>query len=283
MKILTLSLIVAASALQVYAQNTFTTMAGKCKVVLLSEGQGQGNASILVGATPEMLKKCIPEGTFPNACNVFLVQTPDKKNILIDAGYGKLLEQNLKEQGLTPGDIDAVLLTHMHPDHIGGLVKEGAVAFPKAEIHVSDAELAYWTQTNPNPLAMKVNELYRERIKTFTPTGLRSGDNVRVLSIFRAVSLPGHTPGHCGFMLVAQQRILFWGDITHAMAIQMPFPQVAVTYDSDPEEAVKSRKQAFSAVIANQIPVAGAHIPYPGMGTIARDEKGRYVFTPMQP
>ena len=84
------------------------------------------------------------------------------------------------------------------------------------------------------------------------------------------------------FMLTSgDQQLLFWGDLTHAMAIQMPCPQVALTYDSNPEQAITIRKVVLEYVAKNNIPVAGMHIAFPGMGTIKNANKG-YTFTPMK-
>jgi glyoxylase-like metal-dependent hydrolase (beta-lactamase superfamily II) len=103
----------------------------------------------------------------------------------------------------------------------------------------------------------------------------------------RPIAAYGHTPGHTLYLLSSGgERLLIWGDLTHAMAVQMPFPQVAVTYDVDSEQAVASRKTVLEFVVKNKIPVAGMHIAYPGMGVVSANsaknppENSVYRFTP---
>jgi glyoxylase-like metal-dependent hydrolase (beta-lactamase superfamily II) len=92
----------------------------------------------------------------------------------------------------------------------------------------------------------------------------------------------GHTPGHTSFLIESKEsKLLIWGDLTHAMAIQMPYPQVAVTYDVNPEGAVQSRKAVLTYVSENHIPVAGMHIAYPAIGEIKSISDGGYQFLPL--
>jgi glyoxylase-like metal-dependent hydrolase (beta-lactamase superfamily II) len=108
----------------------------------------------------------------------------------------------------------------------------------------------------------------------------------------RAVAAFGHTPGHTLYMLETNQislitgrdeifRLLIWGDLTHAMAIQMPFPQVAVTFDVDNEKAVAARKKVLEFVAKNNITVAGIHNAYPGIGYLKELPNGGYQYTPV--
>jgi len=118
--------------------NIFTYRMGSAEVCLLSEGQDVGNTGIFVGATPEMIQKAVPNGTYPRSCNAFLVRTSGK-NILVDTGFGRNLSENLKSFGVTQEQIDAVLITHVHGDHIGGMIKDDKSAFPNAELYISQA------------------------------------------------------------------------------------------------------------------------------------------------
>ncbi|MDR3193859.1 MAG: MBL fold metallo-hydrolase, partial [Tannerella sp.] len=97
---------------------TITFEVGEIRMSTLCEGSQDGNSQILTGATPEMLKTYLPDGTYPMATNVFLLSMNDK-HILVDAGYGRQLFDHLQALDVTPDGIDAVLLTHMHGDHIG--------------------------------------------------------------------------------------------------------------------------------------------------------------------
>ncbi|MDR0541496.1 MAG: MBL fold metallo-hydrolase [Dysgonamonadaceae bacterium] len=263
------------------AQNTgfaFPVQTGDCAVYLLSEGQQKGNSGILIGATPEMIAKTIPDGSFPNAVNVFLIRTPDK-NILVDAGFGRLLFNHLDSLGLKADEISDILITHMHGDHIGGLLKDGKILFPNAQLYISQPEYDYWTKSN-NQQALNVLSVYQNRLVLFLPDKLTDVKTSLLPGIF-PIATYGHTPGHTSFLIRSKNdQLLIWGDLTHAMAIQMPYPQVAVTYDASPEDAIRSREAVLKYVSENKIPIAGMHIAYPGTGTVVADLQGGYIFTP---
>jgi glyoxylase-like metal-dependent hydrolase (beta-lactamase superfamily II) len=263
------------------AQNTgtvFPVAVGDYTVYLLSEGQQKGNAGILIGATPEMITEAIPDGTFPNAVNAFLIRTPDK-NILVDTGFGRLLPRHLDSLGLNSGEISDVLITHMHGDHIGGLLKNGQDVFPNAKLYISQPEYDYWIKSN-NQQALNVLNVYKNQLILFPPNELAEIKTALLPGIF-PVATPGHTPGHTCFLIQSKnEKLLIWGDLTHAMAIQMPYPQVAVTYDVNPDAAVHSREAVLKYVAEHQMLIAGMHIAYPGIGHVQSTTGKGYVFTP---
>jgi glyoxylase-like metal-dependent hydrolase (beta-lactamase superfamily II) len=252
---------------------------GSFELILLSESQGQGNKGILIGATPEMLREYAPEGTFPNAMNAFFVKTPDK-NILIDAGLGGTLFDDLKALNVAPGQVDIILITHMHGDHIGGLIRDGKVMFPQAEIYLPQPEYDYWMSDARFKQQQEVIAAYKDRLHLFKPNELNK-ESAPLLPGFTAYAAYGHTPGHTAFLLESgQEKMFVWGDVTHAMALQMPYPQVAMTYDVNPDDAIAARKQVLEYVSKHAIPIAGMHIAFPAMGTISSGKAGGYLFTP---
>lgn len=225
-----------------------------------------------------MMEAAIPEGSFAIATNAFLLKGTDNNYILVDAEYGKELFNNLDTLGVKPEDITTILLTHTHGDHIGGLLKDDERAFPNAEIVLSRQELEFWEQAG-NPKANTIREKYPIRtveLKTLKEAVLDNKTSIQHIAAL------GHTPGHTAFLVSSQgNHLLVWGDLTHAMAIQMPYPQVAVTYDTDPEAAVRSRMEILEFAAKNRIPCAGMHIPYPAIGTLKANGKGGYEFIPM--
>ncbi|MDR2448472.1 MAG: MBL fold metallo-hydrolase [Prevotellaceae bacterium] len=270
--------------------NIFTQTVGTAKVSLLSEGQNTGNSATLIGATPEMFRECAPDSTYPSAVNAFLVQLSGH-TILIDAGFGNQLLQNLKSLGVTARQIDIVALTHLHGDHTGGMLRDGKPVFPNATVYVSQPEYDYWMSDEAmNSLpenrrggfagARKVLEAYKNRLQLInvreigeTPEPLVPG--------FYGIAAYGHTPGHVMFMVESGAgKFLIWGDITHATAIQTPYPAVAVTYDVNPGQAVATRHKVMDYVARHHIPVAGAHIACPGMGELLDNRRQGYLFQP---
>ncbi|NDV82723.1 MBL fold metallo-hydrolase [Bacteroides sp. 51] len=261
-----------------YAQNNniFSYKVGDYEVILLSEGQSDNKTDKLIGATPEILRETVPDGTYKTAVNTFLVKTPDKI-YLIDTGFGRNLWTNLDAIGVSPEQINVVVLTHMHGDHTGGTLKDGVVAFPNAHLILSAPEYVYWIEEAKQENASRIVNLYGERVQVVTPEQLekKQGDGIYFIEAY------GHTPGHMACLLQSgDEELLIWADLTHAMAVQMPYPEIALTYDSNPEMAVNSRKRILEYVAENEITIAGMHIAYPAMGEIkASPEKG-YLFTP---
>ena len=260
-------------------ENVISFDIGSFIITLLSEGQRAGNKDILIGATDDMLQTTVPDGTFPMAINAFLVEA-DGKTILFDAGLGMELFNNLKTYKKTPADIDAIVLTHMHGDHIGGLLHNEVKSFPNAELYIPQAEYDYWTNDNEqesSERARKVIAAYKDKLHLFVPGSI---DNMQELFPgIRSIAAYGHTPGHTGYLLESDHsKIFICGDLMHAMAIQMPFPQVAVTYDVDPVKAVESRQQLFNYLSTNKIKVAGMHLPFPAIGHLRKSKSHGYEF-----
>lgn len=261
-------------------EDVITFSVGGYEITTLSEGQQEGNPKVLIDASPEVIQTYAPDGTYPTATNAFLVKTADK-TILIDAGHGRKLFDNMQSRNVTAQQVDVILITHMHGDHIGGLLKEGKAMFPNAEIYIAQAEYNYWMGDKVRgggTQARAVIEAYRDRLHLFTPSEIETG-GIELFFGFRAIAAYGHTPGHTAFMIDAgNSKMLVWGDLTHAMAIQIPHPEIAVTYDTDPQQAIASRKKIFDYVSANNIPVAGMHIAFPAVGNVKKERDGNYFF-----
>ena len=272
-------------------ENTFSMKFGEGKVILLSEGQRNSGANILIGANADILEKYAPNNAIPSATNAFLVQI-DGKNILFDTGYGRALFDNLQSFQIKPESIDAIFITHMHGDHIAGLLRDDKAAFPNATLYLAKQEHDYWTNDdaiNQMPenrrsgflAAKKAVDAYKSRLQLFEPNAIDPPHNKVLYPGVKAIATYGHTPGHTVFLIESgNDKLLIWGDLTHAMAVQMPHPEIAVTYDTNPEMAIQSRLSILKFVAEQKIPVAGMHTAYPGIGIIEKSEPG-YKFIPV--
>jgi len=276
---------------------------GVYKVHLLMDTAFTGSKDLLVGASEDMLKKYVPNGIYPMIASCFAVQTADK-TILIDSGTGANLLNNLAKIKIDPKQIDLVLITHMHYDHIGGLLKDGKAVFPNADIYISQPEHQYWMDEKEMEkageagrgnfqLAADVVKAYGPKIKLFTPNELETwgagfythigsgveygalkpdGDKEHVIIPIAAY---GHTPGHTMYEIISGAgKLLIWGDLVHAMNIQMPHPDVAMKFDIDNKQAIDTREKILKYVSDNKIPVAGMHIVPPTAGTIEASGEG---------
>ncbi|MCQ0987922.1 MBL fold metallo-hydrolase [Jiella marina] len=221
--------------------------------------------------------------------NAYVVHLPEQ-TVLVDTGgagafpeMGKLQER-LRAAEIPPEDIDVVLLTHLHPDHVGGLVLDGKLAFPNATVHVHQAEYDFWTSTENRDAApdsakgffdaaRQAMEVAGDKVKTFTgSTELVPGITAR--------ELPGHTPGHTGYMVgEGEDGLLIWGDIVHAGPIQFRHPEVTIAFDVDPQQAAQTRKDLFQDIAENRTRIAGMHIAFPSVGHLVGEGEG-YRFVP---
>jgi len=276
---------------------------GKLEITALYDGYLGVSQKILHGASPQDISDLIagmfvpstPDGT-QTAVNGYLINTGSHL-MLIDAGaaacFGPTagaLAGNLNAAGYKAEQVDTVLLTHLHGDHACGIATaEGAAVFPNATVYVSDDEAAYWlnpdiAQQAPEAmqpfftLAQKAVAPYEanNRLRQFKP-----GD-----TLFPGVKswpLPGHTPGHGGYLFgTGQAQILFWGDIIHSHAIQFSHPEVSIEFDSDANQAIATRKQVLAEAADQKLWIAGAHLPFPGIGHVRALGNNKYDWTPIE-
>lgn len=192
----------------------------------------------------------------PSTVSVFVVKT-DSVVILFDTGLGAAdsrLQAGLKSLGMEPSDVRYLYLTHMHGDHIGGmLTAEGEVVFPNAEVYVSKPEHDYWMTASSNPRAAKTLEAYRNKLHLFAFGDTLPGG-------VAAMEAVGHTPGHTVFQV---GRLLVVGDLFHGLALQLAHPEICATYDMDKEKAVETRKRFIRYAQENELTMAGMHLPAP--------------------
>ena len=282
---LNLATLPAGEARAQSAMETFSL--GKITVVALFDHPAAHDVKLFSGADPSVITALAPSGLVESSVNAFLVQNGDT-NILIDtgmgAGAGGELVHSLALLNLTPADIDVILLTHMHFDHIGGLALDGRPVYPNAVLRIPNAEQAFWLAPNPanpkgNPYidfgpAKAAAAAYSGRVQGFD-FGQEAAPGIM------AVRAVGHTPGHTAYLVQSEGwKLLIWGDVTHAMALQMPHPEIYPAYDYDPVTATATRQTILEQVSRDNIPVAGMHIPFPGVGRVQTAPEGGYSFTP---
>jgi glyoxylase-like metal-dependent hydrolase (beta-lactamase superfamily II) len=215
--------------------------------------------------------------------NAYLINT-GKRLILIDTGAGDLfgptlgkLMGNLKASGYTAAEVDDILLTHMHPDHIGGLAKNSVIQFPNAIVHAERDEGNYWlSETNLAKAPDASKAFFKDAMAEVDPY-VKAGKfrpfkgDVALLPGVSSYTSFGHTAGHTSYMIESQgQKLLVIGDLIHVPAVQLDHPNVTISFDSDPKEAAASRIRVFNAMAKDRTLVAGAHIPFPGVGHLRK-------------
>jgi glyoxylase-like metal-dependent hydrolase (beta-lactamase superfamily II) len=224
--------------------------------------------------------------------NAFLVNTGSKL-VLIDSGAGSLygaccghLIENLRASGYTPEQVDEVLLTHLHADHVGGIAPGGITAFPNAIIRSSKLDADYWLNDVNEKVAQDFLRPMFEGDKASLNPYIAAGRYMpfegeqEMVPGIRSIPLPGHTPGHTSYAVESRgQKLLVWGDVVHVAAVQFPDPTVTVKYDSDEAEAEADRKRIFSDAARGEYWIGAAHISFPGLGHVST-RNGAFVWVP---
>ncbi len=287
----------AAPQQKTQAPGYYRMMLGDIEVTALSDGIFPMEVGkLLTNITPQQLDAALAKSFLKDpvdaSVNGFLINTGSKL-VLIDTGAGVLfgpsvgkLLSNLKASGYSPDQVDEIYITHMHGDHIGGLLIDGKIAYPNAVVRASQAEADHWlskAKMDAAPAdrkdgfqtAMKVLNPYVAAGK-FKPF---AGDGELVPGV-RAVVSAGHTPGHTVYKVESKgQTLVLWGDLMHVAAAQFPDPSVTIGFDTDSAKAAAQRKKVFADVAAQGDWVGGAHLPFPGIGHLRAEGTG-YVYVP---
>lgn len=229
------------------------------------------------------------------AVNAYLINT-GKNLILVDAGAAKcfgptlgVIGDNIRAAGYNAEQVDTVLLTHLHGDHVCGIATaDGKPAFPNATIYVSKGEAAFWLDKETAAKAPKDKQpffkLAEASLAPYKAAGKLKEFSAGDTLLPGIVSVPsaGHTPGHAGYLATSgDQQLLVWGDIVHNHAVQFARPDVAIDFDTDRKRAIATREKIFAEVAKNKLWVAGAHLPFPGIGHVRAEAKG-YAWVPVE-
>src|SRR6267142_2029934 len=216
----------------------------------------------------------------------FLVNT-GKQLILVDAGAGTWygggafgrLAGSLRSAGYTPEQVDLVLVTHLHSDHVGGLTThDGDRVFPNAEVYVAQAESDFWLSPEIAAKAPKDAQPFFESARAIAAPYIKAGKwhtfsgTDSIVDGMQIVPLPGHTPGHAGYEFSSQgKKILFWGDIVHAQRVQLKHPEVTAVFDVDPSAAAVTRNRLLPRLAGEDGLIAAPHLLLPGLGRLHKE------------
>ncbi|MBR5835463.1 MAG: MBL fold metallo-hydrolase [Bacteroidales bacterium] len=242
-----------------FAAIAASVMTASCISVSTTEFHAIPDSKTPMTMTPALFTN-VPEGLvedlgvengIPSSMCAFLVKK-DGKNILFDSGNGgeeAQLIPTLKIIGLSPEDIDYVFLTHLHGDHIGGMVNDGKAVFTNAAVYLNKDEYDGWGDVDESDMG----RAYGEKIVLFTedddlPCGIQ------------AIKAYGHTPGHTMYRI---GDTVLAGDIMHATALQIANPESCARFDMDQEKSAESRKSALELFRAEGLKVYGMHFPAP--------------------
>src|SRR5437870_8154594 len=273
---------------------------GDLEVTALYDGTGVFDPHWLNGtkATNDGVEKALRED--PHMLDVadtgFLINT-GKQLILVDAGAGTWwgggafgrLACSLRSAGYKPEEVDIVLVTHLHSDHVGGLTTQDRKrVFPNADVYVAKAESDFWLSPEIAAKSPKDAQPFFESAQAIAAPYIKAGKwhtfngSEPVVDGMQLVPLPGHTPGHTGFEFSSKgQKLLFWGDIVHALRVQLQHPEVTAIFDIDQTAAAETRHQLLSKLAREDVLIATPHTSlFPALGRLRMEGSG-YSWAPV--
>ena len=273
---------------------------GDLEVTALFDGAGVFDPHWLNGkkVTMDRIAKALHED--PHLLDVadsgFLVNT-GKQLILVDAGAGGWwggeafgrLAGSLRSAGYTPEEVDIVLVTHLHSDHVGGLTtQDGKRVFPNADVYVAKTESDFWLSPEIAAKAPKDAQPFFQSAQAIAAPYIKAGKwhtfsgSEPIVDGMQPVPLPGHTPGHTGYEFSSKgQRILFWGDIVHAQRVQLQHPEVTAVFDIDQAAAAATRRQLLARLVREDVLIATPHTSFfPPLGRLRKEGSG-YIWAPV--
>lgn len=290
----------ATPMVRTQAPGYYRLMLGDFEVTALSDGTIDFPMDqLLIGASSDAIRTRYRKGfqklPAESSMNQFLINTGTRL-VLVDAGAGTFYGpdlgntiDNLRAAGYTPEQVDEVVITHMHVDHIGGLLRNGKRAFPNAVLRVDKVDYDYWmNRANESRASEAVRVNFDVAQRTFRPyvaadkLQLFHGETLIAPGI-RAIPRPGHTPGHSFFAVESKgAKLVLWGDVVHSAVVQFRDPSVRIVWDSDNQEAERVRETAFADAAKRGYLIAASHLSFPSFGHIVRAEDGNgYVYVPL--
>jgi glyoxylase-like metal-dependent hydrolase (beta-lactamase superfamily II) len=287
----------AAPMAKTSAPGYFRMMLGSFEVTALSDGTVDLPVDKLLAQAPEKTQQTLAAAhlavPLETSVNTYLINTGSKL-VMIDTGaaglfgptLGKLLA-NLKAAGYDASQIDEIYITHLHPDHVGGLLADGKAAFPNAIVRADKRDSDFWLSEVNKGKAPDANKGFFDgamnatapyvAAKKFVPF---SGDTQLIPGV-RATSSYGHTPGHTTYEVESGgKKLVLIGDLIHVAAVQLPKPGLTIAFDSDAKAAAQARMTTFAQAAKNGTIVGASHIQFPGLGYLRADGK-QYQWMPV--
>ncbi|QDL30571.1 MBL fold metallo-hydrolase [Serratia liquefaciens] len=297
--VMSLQTLAAAPQVKTPAPGFYRIMLGSYEVTALSDGVLRLPVDrLLLNSSPKQIETALAEHhqglPVVTSVNAYLINTGSKL-ILVDTGAGSLLGDglgklvvNLKAAGYQPQQVDEIYLTHMHPDHLGGLTQNGKAAFPNAVVRAGQQDADFWLsesrlkQAPPKEKASFENVI--AALKPYQAAGhFKTFSNDGELSPgISAFAAHGHTPGHSIYLVESQgKKLLLLGDLIHVAAVQFAHPRVAISFDKDAKAAVAQRLRVFSDSAQRSVLVGGPHLSFPGLGYLNKQGAG-YDWVPLE-
>ena len=273
----------AAPQQRTQAPGFYRAMLGDFEVTTLSDGTVDLDVAKLLAEpaakTDAALAKAFVHGPLETSVNAYLVNT-GARLVLIDTGAGPLfgptlgkLVASLRAAGYQPEQVDDIFITHMHPDHVGGLSANGQRVFPNATLHADKRDSDFWlAQANLDAAPAAMKGFFQGAMASVNPYVAAGkyqpfeADGEPVPGV-RTLASHGHTAGHTSYLVESKgQQLLVIGDLIHVAAVQFSDPGITISFDSDAKAAAQSRATVFKLAAKDSALVGAAHLQFPGLG-----------------
>ena len=298
MSTIAVSTFAAGPMVKTQAPGYYRMMLGDFEITAISDGTVKLPVKDLLNAPAAKIDAALNKSfiSYPveTSVNAYLINTGSKL-VLVDTGaaglFGPTLGNmlaNLKAAGYQPEQVDEIYITHMHPDHVGGLMNGTAMAFPNAILRLDKADADFWLSESNMKAAPKESQGFFQgamasvnpyvavgKLKTFEA-------GTELVPGIRTMATHGHTPGHTTYAVESQGvKLMLWGDLMHVAAVQFDDPSVTIKFDSETKAAAKERIKAYADAAKNGYLVGGSHIAFPGLGHVHKGTGKGFAWIPV--
>ena len=280
------------------APGYYRMMLGDFEVTALSDGTVELPVNkilmnIKAAQVDSSLAKYSLKSPLETSVNAYLINTGDKL-ILIDTGAAKLfgptlgnMLDSLKASGYTPEQVDEIYITHMHADHVGGLMAGDKLAFPNAVVRSDKQDADFWLSKENLDKAPEAMKGFFQGAQASLNPYVAAGKykpfegNTDLVPGIKSLVTRGHTPGHATYVIESKgQKLVVLGDLMHVAAVQFAQPSVTIQFDGDSKTAAAQRKKVYADAAKGKYLFAVAHVSFPGIGRVRADGAG-YAWMPV--